>query len=320
MQTIGPGTLLRIPVFIAALVALGVTLAGRLAWTAWPFELVTNFPVQVGAMSVVIGGAAVFLRARTASVLAGLALVINIIVISGLLFGDPRAAASGTRVSVGHLNAQTRHIDVPALGRYLTAKRVDVFIVLDPIQSDIPALTRAAPGFRVWRVGSGRFRDSDFVRVIVLSRTAVDHVRHPADPGFGRTAVELTIQTEPTAIELVAFGTDAPTTPARANTRDRALNAAARWSIDHPDRRVVMGDFNATPWSPSFHRLVRDGDLFDSLSGYGLQVSWPESNPLLRIPIDHLLLGPALATTHRGTGPSFGSQHRSLQATLAPAA
>jgi len=40
---------------------------------------------------------------------------------------------------------------------------------------------------------------------------------------------------------------------------------------------------------------------------------------LIRIPIDHALTGPDLATTDRGTGPSFGSQHRSLHVTVAPA-
>ena len=129
----------------------------------------------------------------------------------------------------------------------------------------------------------------------------------------------MTISVAPRPIALVAFGTDSPTTPERANRRDRALNAAARWSSAHSDRRVVMGDFNATPWSPSFRRLLHDGGLSDSLDGYGLQVSWPESNPLLRIPIDHALLGPGLAATDRGTGPSFGSQHRSLHVTIAAA-
>jgi endonuclease/exonuclease/phosphatase (EEP) superfamily protein YafD len=115
------------------------------------------------------------------------------------------------------------------------------------------------------------------------------------------------------------FGTDSPTTPARAHNRDRSLNAAARWSRAHGPRRIVMGDFNATPWSPAFRRLVHDGHLTNSLDGYGLQVSWPESNVVLRIPIDHALLGPGLATTDRATGPSFGSQHRSLHVTVAPA-
>lgn len=80
-----------------------------------------------------------------------------------------------------------------------------------------------------------------------------------------------------------------------------------------------MGDFNATPWSPSFHRLAHEGRLFNSLDGFGLQVSWPESNLALRIPIDHALLGPGLAATDRGTGPAFGSQHRSLHITVTAA-
>ncbi len=316
---IGPRTLLRIPVLLAAVVALAVTLAGRLAWTAWPFELVTNFPVQLAVVGLVLTLCALALRAPVTTAVAALGLVINAVVISGALTGDPRPAAPGARIVVGHLNAQTRSIDVDELGQYLETIHPDLFVVLDPVQSDVPKLTHAAPGFQVTMVGSLGESEVDFVRTVVLSRDPLDGVGHPADPAFGKSAVEMTIHAGASPVSLVAFGTDSPTTPGRANRRDRALNAAARWSAAHPARRVVMGDFNATPWSPSFRRLLHDGELFDSLDGFGLQVSWPESNPLLRIPIDHALLGPALAATDRGTGPSFGSQHRSLHVTVAPA-
>jgi hypothetical protein len=93
VHDIGPRTLLRIPVFVAALVALGVTLAGRLAWTAWPFELVTNFPVQLAVVSVVVVAAAIFLRARVTIAVAGLALVVNLIVMVGVSAATRGSAA-----------------------------------------------------------------------------------------------------------------------------------------------------------------------------------------------------------------------------------
>jgi endonuclease/exonuclease/phosphatase (EEP) superfamily protein YafD len=164
--------------------------------------------------------------------------------------------------------------------------------------------------------GSTPRSDPDYIRAVVLARVPVRDVGHPHDQGIGPSAVELTTDGA-NPISIVVFGTDSPTTPARAQRRDRVLDAAARWSRTHPARRIVMGDFNATPWSPSFQRLLHHGRLFNSLDGFGLQVSWPESNVLLRIPIDHALLGPALAATDRGTGPAFGSQHRSLHLTVA---
>ena len=55
---IGPRSLLRVPVFVAAVTTLALSLVGRLAWTAWPAELVTNFPVQL-----TVGGLLVTLAA-----------------------------------------------------------------------------------------------------------------------------------------------------------------------------------------------------------------------------------------------------------------
>ncbi len=297
------------------------TVAGRLAWTAWPFELCSNFPVQLGIIALVAGLLAVVLRARITFVIALVCLVVNGVVVGQTLNTNVRPArAQSPRLSFGHLNAQTRPIEVDALGRHILATQPDVFVVLDPTQFDVPRLTQSAPGYRIRRSGRHSSPDPAYVRTIVFSRVPVDVVRHPRDPAFGSSAVEMTIETtnaEP--VSLLVFGTESPTTPARAHHRDQTLNAAARWSRRQSARRIVMGDFNATPWSPSFHRLTHDGRLFDSLDGFGLQVSWPESNVALRIPIDHALLGPGLAATDRGTGPAFGSQHRSLHVTITAA-
>ncbi len=314
MKPIGPRTLFRVPVFIAAIGALAITLTGRAG--AWPFALVTNFPVQLLLAGAVLTAFAVLLRARITAVLAVACVVLNAIPVVSTLSRDRRPARSGIpSFTIGHLNAQTRPIDVPALGRYLKTERPDIFVVLDPAQADVFRLTNAAPGYMVYRTGSHVTKNPEFVRTVVLSRAHLGQVGHPIDPDFGASAVDLEVDGAPVH-SIVVFGTDSPTTSGRAEHRDQALHAAAKWSRAHSARRVVMGDFNTTPWSSSFRRLLHDGRLFDSLSGFGLQASWPESNLLIRIPIDHAMLGPALAATARGTGPSFGSQHRSLHVTV----
>ena len=306
--------------FVAAVAGLVVSLAARLQWTAWPVELVSNFPVQLFIVGFLVTIAATLVRSPISAVLAAATAVISGLTVAGTLFTDaPAARPNGARITIGHLNAQSRSVDVGALGAYLERERPDVFVVLDPLQSDVQAFGRAAPGFTETVTGSRQERPANYVRAVVLSRIALTGVAHPPDRAFGASAVEMTIPSGDGPVAAVVFGTDSPTTPARAHNRDRSLNAAARWSRVHGPRRIIEGDFNATPWSPSFKRLVDDGRLINSLDGFGLQVSWPESNVLLRIPIDHALLGPGLATTDRGTGPSFGSQHRSLHVTVAPA-
>lgn len=317
MHRIVPRRLFRIPVFIAAAITLVITAIGWIGSETWPFELIANFPVQLLVAGTICAALAALLRGRLTLVIALLCVAGNGWPVARSLLADPTASRRGSaEITVGHLNAQTRSIDVEALGRFLRATRPGVFVVLDPAQRDIPPLTRAAPGYQVHRTGSRESVNPRFVRTVVLNRISIDTVRHPTEPGFGRSAVEFSI-TDGRPIAVVAFGTDSPTTPDRTDRRDQALDAAARWSRSHRARRIVMGDFNTTPWSARFRTLLRDGRLSDSLDGFGIQASWPESNLLIRIPIDHALLGPGLAATDRGTGPSFGSQHRSLHLTVA---
>ncbi len=307
----------RLACLVASVGLALATIAGRLAWNAWPLELFTNFPVQLTIASGLLVVVSAIARARVGWIVAVLCVGFNGVVVVRTLATDVRVARKDApTLTIGHLNAQTRSIDIAGLSRYLRATRPAVFVVLDPTQPDVAALAGAAPGYHVHMTGSAPGRAATYVRAVVLTSVPVAHVDHPADPGFGPSAVELSVL-GPAPLALVAFGTDSPTTPTRALHRDRSLDAAARWSRAHPARRVVMGDFNATPWSPSFQALLHKGRLFNSLDGFGTQPSWPESNPLLRIPIDHALLGPALAATERGTGPSFGSQHRSLHLTVA---
>ena len=315
---IGPRALIRIPVAIAAGVLLAVSLVGRLQWTAWPFELVSNFPVQLLVLALLLAIVAALARTWVGLALAAVALAVNLAVVAPLFTSDPRAARdSGPRLTLGHLNGQTRSIDIAALGRYIVDQRFDVFVVLDPQQEDVPLLARAVPGYQVADTGSRPGPSTDFVRAVVLSRIPVTGVVHPADPALGPSAVTFTASVADGPVTVLVLGTPSPTTPSRAHDRDTVLTAAARWSLAQGTRRIVEGDFNATPWSPEFRRLVHEGALYDSLEGYGLQPTWPSATFLVRIPIDHALLGPGLAATDRATGPTFGSQHRALRVTVA---
>jgi endonuclease/exonuclease/phosphatase (EEP) superfamily protein YafD len=295
-----------------------VSLIGRLGWTAWPFELLSNFPVQLLLLSLLAALVTGLVRTWNGLALALVAVLTNLVVVAPTFTSDPRSARRlAPPLILGHLNAQTRAIDTAALGRYLATTRPDVFVVLDPLQRDVPLIAQGAVGYEVTRTGSRPGGSVDFVRTVVLSRLPLTGVGHPEDDALGPSAVEFSVGAVDGPVSVLVFGTSSPTTPPRAHARDVVLAAAARWSHAHGPRRVVEGDFNATPWSPEFHGLVRAGGLYDSLEGYGLQPTWPAATILLRIPIDHALLGPALAATDRGTGPTFGSQHRALQVTVA---
>jgi endonuclease/exonuclease/phosphatase (EEP) superfamily protein YafD len=96
------------------------------------------------------------------------------------------------------------------------------------------------------------------------------------------------------------------------------LAATGEWVASRDNPVVLVGDFNATPWSASFRTLQRRGLLHDTLWGAGLQASWPEGWGPLSIPIDHVLHTADLGSVDRRTGPSFGSAHRPVLVSVGP--
>jgi len=96
------------------------------------------------------------------------------------------------------------------------------------------------------------------------------------------------------------------------DVRDRELEAAAKTlTAEKPAYLIVAGDLNATPFCRAF-KLLRGGlNLTDARLGFGYFGSYPASSPVsaLRIPIDHVLLGPNLAALDFRLGPDIGSDH-----------
>jgi endonuclease/exonuclease/phosphatase (EEP) superfamily protein YafD len=72
---------------------------------------------------------------------------------------------------------------------------------------------------------------------------------------------------------------------------------------------LLLGDLNVTPWNYHFRRLLNRTRLMDSSHGYGVQPTWPNFNPLLRIPIDHCLHSSDIAIVDREVGKDVSSDH-----------
>jgi endonuclease/exonuclease/phosphatase (EEP) superfamily protein YafD len=85
-----------------------------------------------------------------------------------------------------------------------------------------------------------------------------------------------------------------------------------------PADLVIAGDFNATPFCPAMKKLLADAHVTSSRAGHGILPSWPAFLPsFLRIPIDHVLLGPGLVALDHHIGPSVHSDHMPSIVTIA---
>jgi len=91
--------------------------------------------------------------------------------------------------------------------------------------------------------------------------------------------------------------------------RNRALAELAAKIQAQQQPVVVVGDLNTTSWSPAFSDFVTATDLVDSRQGFGVHATFPSDRLIVRIPIDHCLISPALTVTDRRVGPDIGSDH-----------
>jgi endonuclease/exonuclease/phosphatase (EEP) superfamily protein YafD len=100
-----------------------------------------------------------------------------------------------------------------------------------------------------------------------------------------------------------------PKTRRETEARNAQLASLAEFAANQPGMLILAGDLNITSWSPFFAPLLQRGGLHDSRLGRGIQPSWPVNSPLLRIPIDHILVSPGIQVQRRFLGPATGSDH-----------
>jgi endonuclease/exonuclease/phosphatase (EEP) superfamily protein YafD len=79
--------------------------------------------------------------------------------------------------------------------------------------------------------------------------------------------------------------------------------------------KVVLGDFNGAPWAYVVRTIEVRGDVRAATGAGG---TWPSVLPeQLRIPIDHVMVGPGLTVASRTILPATGSDHRPVLAEIA---
>jgi endonuclease/exonuclease/phosphatase (EEP) superfamily protein YafD len=296
------------------------------AWTLgrrwWVAEVLANLPVQHTVAFAVLLVAAAALRQRWLLALSLVGLVANLAITAPLLLtlqrGEPLPPAEdATTLDVTFFNTKY-FADREATIEYLRGRVDDVVVLALAMQpwgedleaADLDLHLRAGPGPT----------DGEDLELIALVRDpdAEVSVHRPTDDPRD-AIVEVVVGLDGQPVHVLATHTVSPLTAVRAAQRERALERLAIRAAAQDAPVVVMGDLNATPWSPRLQELLVTADLVDSQVGFGLQPSYPAARGRLGIAIDHVLHSTELTTVARQLGPSFGSDHRMVHARLAPA-
>jgi endonuclease/exonuclease/phosphatase (EEP) superfamily protein YafD len=89
-----------------------------------------------------------------------------------------------------------------------------------------------------------------------------------------------------TNVEFVVFHPPPPISDYYLNLRDESLNTLSHRTNS---KQVIMGDFNTSPWSPTYQKFQRDlSGMKDAAQGQGIVTTWGMG--MIRSHIDHILV------------------------------
>jgi endonuclease/exonuclease/phosphatase (EEP) superfamily protein YafD len=289
------------------------TVAGFFGGTWWVLDLLAGFRHQLAIGLMICAVAAAFARWRKTAVAIGLLAAVNIALVAPLYIGPSRPETGELRVlSFNVLGSNRQYGEVVD---FIRASDADVVVLHEVTRRWEEAIEEAAATFDDWpyEITEARARGDLFGSMVLVKSGAVVE-----SFGFAVTdprAIEILL---PDGVALLAIHPLSPSSEFRAQQNDRQLLFATNWAAGQDGPTVVFGDFNATPWSYPFRRLLSSTDLSNSARGFGLDLSYPaDGNPLVRVPIDHLLFSDGLAVVDRRLGPAMGSDHFPLTVDLA---
>ena len=283
-------------------------LAGFLGGFWWVFDLFSHFRVQYAAGLALL--ALIFLAGRrrgTALMFLSFA-ALNAAVVLPLWFGGSRADEGATpRLRVMLLNVNSRLGD-PERVREVVLKEDPDILVLEEVSYRWAAvmglLTKSYPQSLIIP------REDNF-GIALFSKLPLEDRRGVEIGSAGVPSIHAKVRTAGALLHVIA------THPLPPGGRDYSLlrNEQLARLPDHVPRGdpvLLLGDLNVTPWSVHFRRLLHRSGLRDSAKGFGVQPTWPNFNPLLRIPLDHCLHSPDIRIVDRRVGEDVASDHYPL--------
>lgn len=221
----------------------------------------------------------------------------------------PASAPGAVRFRLMHANVFCSNEDYAALTAVVAEERPDVLVLqefterwaerLQALHAQYP-YSKVAP--RPGGSGMALFSRHPLEEAEVLSLDATSHL-----------AILARVNVDGVPLTVLALHPPTPMRPDKFASRNEQFARAASIMKEAQGRKLIVGDFNTTMWSPYFTELVRESGLSDARRGFGLRPSWPEPVPTpFQIPIDHCLVGAGMAVEAIRTGARTGSDHRPL--------
>ncbi|HSD87327.1 MAG TPA: endonuclease/exonuclease/phosphatase family protein [Kofleriaceae bacterium] len=295
----------RLVLAAVSLSALGLALACVLPWIPiWPFVLFAHFRVQYVELGVLIVICTALLRLRGYFDIAMIATLLHALSITADLTAEARTGPrDGKALRVLLLNVHTESTGFARVRQLIADEKPDLIGLVEVDQHWLEELAPALAGY------PGRIEEPrpDNFGIALYARGDVQG--SAMELGSSLPTVVANVTVDQTRLSVIVTHPLPPMNGAAVDQQRAQFDAIADQTRSATPPVLVMGDFNTTPWSRLFQRLLGRSGLCDSRAGFGVQASFPAASALLRIPIDHVLLSCTVGVRDRRIGPDVGSDH-----------
>lgn len=307
---------------LLSLLATGLGLATLSAFAArlwWVFDLFAHFRAHYSLLALALAALSVLAGSVPAAMVSAVVALLNLPVLASLVrrrsgadepSNDP--ALAGQVLEVTTLNLYRRNPSREKVIDFLRNQRADLLIVqeADPewhhhLRELGQSYPFSAPR-HAWRSSS----------TLVFSRDPIVAAKHVAVADNHGSLLVVEVSWAGQRLVVMPVHLESPMSAAQARSRNFQLAAIAKHAKSVAGPLVIAGDFNATPWSPCFAKLLVAAGLGGKVRRRRWIPTWPTFLPLLAIPIDHVLTNRELAIVEVARGPDLGSDHWPLTATL----
>lgn len=304
--------------FILGLFLSGLVLLSFFAPASWLLELLTHFRLQYSLGLLILVASLFALKKPFPALILGVFLLINsVLIMPFYLPTNWRATATNHaldanqqiqyRVLFTNINYGNQNLD--RLLERIELEDPDLVVMVETNQLKFDQLT---PEFRQYPHKLHVNRGQRLGTAIWSKQPFVSDPRLIWDESQTYPTVRFQLPSSDSLQPLTVFAVHPPPPiiPSAAESRNQIFSLLATQIRQEVGPILVVGDFNATSWSPNFSQLMQDTQLSDTRVANGLQPSWPTFLPsFMRIPIDHVLVNDAVQVINRQTLPNIGSDH-----------
>lgn len=304
-------------IFLLSLIVLALSVTPFLPWQVQAVDLASHFALQYFIAAVILALLGLWAGGGFRLLLpAAAAVAINLVLLLPLLGTDSIAAAGGApRLKILQANVLRDNRDPAALKNLINAEKPDI-ILLAELNTPFAAMMQELAGEYPYQKSIPS--DATSFGMGVLSRQPVD----------GMTVTTLARADIPSVYFRARLGTsyaDVVSVHAANPLRDfpgrnTELSVLQKKVAElGTDQLVIAGDLNASPYCQPFRKMVSSLNLRQARQGRWIMGTYPLALPssLLRLPIDHVLVGRHIAVVDHRLGPAIGSDHLPTLTTIA---